>query len=60
MGMGNNRFIYFLKFKYLLISFIQILKSYGGFLSAMALFNEKSPFKCAVSGSPVTDWPFIW
>ncbi|CAF0793607.1 unnamed protein product [Brachionus calyciflorus] len=30
--------------------------SYGGFLSSYALFQEKSPFKCAVSGAPVTDW----
>lgn len=22
----------------------------------MSLFNEKSPFKCAVSGAPVVDW----
>lgn len=22
----------------------------------MALFQEKTPFKCAVSGAPVTDW----
>lgn len=32
--------------------------SYGGFLSAMALFQDHSPFKCAVSGAPVTDWLF--
>lgn len=32
--------------------------SYGGFLSAMALFQANSPFKCAISGAPVSDWLF--
>jgi len=32
--------------------------SYGGFVSALTLFNESSPFGCAVSGAPVTDWNF--
>ena len=31
-------------------------KSYGGFISAMALLNETTPFQCAISGAPVTDW----
>ena len=35
-----------------------ILQSYGGFLSAMALFQANSPFKCAISGAPVSDWLF--
>jgi len=30
--------------------------SYGGYLSALALLNETTPFKCGVSGAPVTDW----
>ena len=41
-----------------LLMFFSILKSYGGYLSAMALFNENTPFKCAVSGAPVADWLF--
>lgn len=30
--------------------------SYGGYLSALALLNETSPFQCAISGALVTDW----
>lgn len=32
--------------------------SYGGFISAMSLFNESTPFGCAISGAPVTDWTY--
>jgi hypothetical protein len=42
-------FIYF-------FPFFSLPKSYGGYLSAMTLFNENSPFRCAVSGAPVVDW----
>lgn len=30
--------------------------SYGGYLSALALLNETTPFQCCVSGAPVTAW----
>jgi dipeptidyl aminopeptidase/acylaminoacyl peptidase len=30
--------------------------SYGGYVSSLTLFNENSPFRCAVSGAPVVDW----
>lgn len=30
--------------------------SYGGYLSALALLNETTPFQCGISGAPVTDW----
>jgi enterochelin esterase-like enzyme len=33
-------------------------QSYGGFISAMSLFNESTPFGCAISGAPVTDWTY--
>lgn len=30
--------------------------SYGGYLSALMLLNESTPFSCGISGAPVTDW----